>query len=237
MLLEDIARSFSVTQDLDKALEMFDQDHVLKGLLFLGEKTDLYVVPCKPESGAFQEGALAFLERSLGDLEPRRTEYHGFVAFEINNGGGRPTAFTYNIGTTVEFRFKVVRETPTKETSVSHQEKVASTYDILGTTGQTLEITLGTSHKKYRLIPTRQANRHYFPGYKIGFQLKDGNKLITTHITAATRGYPNVGTLEGTYASKGISQLYKAHPELNGASTLLLEIVEPGKMYSYKGCK
>ncbi len=236
MSLEDIAGSLKIVQALDNAFDVLSENHVLYGRLMIGSKSDKYVLPFLAEGGAFQDEAMAFLEKELRELGPRRTVHKGYLALEVQSGGERPTSITYNTGTRITFEFKVERGEPKPRKMIIPVEETETAYEILGKAGGTIECRVTPSSIKYQLIVVNGNNRQFFPWYRVPFLMQNGDQQFTTWVASAKKDTPT-GALAGNYIKVGVSQIYQSHPGIDSASQILLTIVEPGKVYKYEGCR
>lgn len=87
------------------------------------------------------------------------------------------------------------------------------------------------SSRKWALIPIPRAKRHFFPGYKVYFDLETDTRAIRTRVTSAPKGTP-VGDPEGgTYLQGGLRHWYDSHPELKPGDRFRFEVLEPRKRY------
>lgn len=95
-----------------------------------------------------------------------------------------------------------------------------------------LEITLSAlSCRKYHLIYVPKKKRNFFPGYKVPFKLETDIGTIETHVSSASKG-PEIGDPQaGGYFQAGLAPWYKAHPEINIGSKIVVKAVEPMKLY------
>ena len=106
------------------------------------------------------------------------------------------------------------------EDKVSNEEKV-------------IEIKPNSLHSlhKWALIPIPRKKRHFFPGYKVYFDLETDAKVIRTRVTSALKGTP-VGDLNsGAYIQGGLRPWYNSHSELKLGDRFHFEALEPGKRY------
>jgi len=101
--------------------------------------------------------------------------------------------------------------------------------------GEEFDVSLKTAAAvKYTLIPLPREARQHFPGYRVPFTIKYGDKEIVTHVASASKG-TEVGALAGTFISKGMRQLYEDHPEIKQTRELRFRAVNPGKVYEVIG--
>ena len=105
------------------------------------------------------------------------------------------------------------------------------------TNANTLEIRLPKAKtsdvpawKKYGYIPFPMKNRNFFPGYKIPFTLLTDIGELITWMTGAYKGGTEGDPNEGTYISKNITRLYRAHPEIKAGDRLIITKVQD-KLY------
>jgi hypothetical protein len=86
-----------------------------------------------------------------------------------------------------------------------------------------IELKLAPSSRKYLYIPLPKDKRHFFPGYKVSFQLETDVGMFTAHVPHP----PNAGGhIRGRFGP-----WFAKHPELKGGDKLLVEALEPGKRY------
>lgn len=98
-----------------------------------------------------------------------------------------------------------------------------------------LEVELTSpSCTKFHLFKIRRGQRDFFPGYKVPFRLETDMGTIETHVTSAPDGTAVGDPAAGRYIQANLSKWYKAHPELQVGSRLLIEAVEPMKLYRLK---
>jgi len=112
---------------------------------------------------------------------------------------------------------------------------------ILGLTGEevsdieekVIEIKLSNLHspRKWALISIPREKRHFFPGYKVYFDLETDTGVIKTRVTSAPKGTPVGDKDSGVYIQGGLRPWYDSHPELKPGDRLRFEALEPGKRY------
>jgi len=87
-----------------------------------------------------------------------------------------------------------------------------------------IEVKLNASSRKYIYIPLPKDKRHFFPGYKVSFELiTDVGVFTAAHVPYP----PNAGGhIRGRFG-----QWYAKHPELKAGDRLRIEALEPGKRY------
>lgn len=86
-----------------------------------------------------------------------------------------------------------------------------------------IEVKLNASSRKYIYIPLPKDERHFFPGYKVSFELITDVGVFTAHVPYP----PNAGGhIRGRFG-----QWYAKHPELKAGDRLRIEALEPGKRY------
>lgn len=97
-----------------------------------------------------------------------------------------------------------------------------------------IEIILNIIHtpKTYSLIPLPKIFRHFFPGYKVEFELETDIGIIYTKVTSGRAGTKYGDPVAGAYVQGGLKKWYDAHPELKNGSILIISIIEPKKRYS-----
>lgn len=76
--------------------------------------------------------------------------------------------------------------------------------------------------KKYGYFRFPAKHRNFFPGYKIPFTLQTDIGELTTWVTGARKGGTEGDPIEGTYISKNITRLYKAHLEIKPGDLLII---------------
>lgn len=111
---------------------------------------------------------------------------------------------------------------------------------IFGLTGEkvsneekVIEIQLNNlySPRRWALIRVPRKNRHFFPGFKVYFDLETDTGAIRTRVTSAPRGTPVGDPSGGVYIQGGLRPWYNSHPELKSGDRLRFEALEPGKRY------
>ena len=111
---------------------------------------------------------------------------------------------------------------------------------ILGFTGgkvsndeKVMEIELSSlySPRSWALIPIPKEKRHFFPGYKIYFDLETDTQMIRTRVTSAPRGTPVGDPNGGSYVQGGLRPWFNSHSRLKSGDRLRFEALEPGKRY------
>ena len=86
-----------------------------------------------------------------------------------------------------------------------------------------IELKLNASSRKYVYIPLPKEKRHFFPGYKVSFELTTDVGEFTAHVPHP----PNVGGhIRGRFG-----RWYAKHPELKAGDRLRIQALEPGKRY------
>lgn len=95
-----------------------------------------------------------------------------------------------------------------------------------------LELPLTSAMIMYGYINATRDNRRFFPGFKIPFTLRDGNKEYQVHVTGA--GSPDVrlgDPTEGGQIVGGLKAFFVEH-EARPEGKLRIRVIEPGKTYS-----
>jgi len=86
-----------------------------------------------------------------------------------------------------------------------------------------IELKLNLSSREYLYIPLPKDKRHFFPGYKVSFQLETDVGMFTAHVPYP----PNAGGhIRGRFGP-----WFAKHPDLKGGDKLRIEALEPGKRY------
>ena len=86
-----------------------------------------------------------------------------------------------------------------------------------------IELKLAPSSREYLYIPLPKDKRHFFPDYKVSFELITDVGVFTAHVPYP----PNAGGhIRGRFG-----QWYAKHPELKAGDRLLIQALEPGKRY------
>jgi len=86
-----------------------------------------------------------------------------------------------------------------------------------------IELKLAPSSREYLYIPLPKDKRHFFPGYKVSFQLETDVEMFTAHVPYP----PNAGGhIRGRFGP-----WFAKHPGLKGGDKLRIEALEPGKRY------
>lgn len=106
------------------------------------------------------------------------------------------------------------------EDKVSNEEKVI----------EIKPISLHSLHK-WALIPIPRKKRHFFPGYKVYFDLETDTQAIRTRVTSAPKGTPVGDPNGGSYIQGGLRPWYNSHSKLKPGDRLRFEALESGKRY------
>jgi len=96
-----------------------------------------------------------------------------------------------------------------------------------------IEIKLNPSSRKYVYIPLPKDTRHFFPGYKVDFELEIDGKTVIAHVTSKPHGSSvDIGDPHaGTHIRGKFGPWYARHPELKAGDRLRIQALEPGKRY------
>ncbi len=96
-----------------------------------------------------------------------------------------------------------------------------------------IELELNASSRKYVYIPLPKDKRHFFPGFKVSFELITDVETVTAHVTSEPHGASmDVGNpYAGTHIRGKLGPWYARHPELKAGDRLRVEALEPGKRY------
>ena len=86
-----------------------------------------------------------------------------------------------------------------------------------------IEVKLNASSREYVYIPLPKNKRHFFPEYKISFELITDVGVFTAHVP-----YPQNA---GGHIRGRFGQWYAEHPELKAGDRLRIEALELGKRY------
>jgi hypothetical protein len=97
--------------------------------------------------------------------------------------------------------------------------------------GNAIELELNASSRKYVLIPIPKDRRHFFPGYKVSFELITDAGVFTAHVTAAPGGPPRGDLDAGAQIRGRFGPWYVKHPELKAGDKVRIQALEPGKRY------
>ena len=95
-----------------------------------------------------------------------------------------------------------------------------------------IEIKLNPSSRKYVYIPLPKDKRHFFPRYKVSFELTTDVGVLTAHVTGAPNGTPIGDPHAGGHIRGGFGKWYAKHPELKAGDRLRIQALEPGKRYN-----
>ena len=90
-------------------------------------------------------------------------------------------------------------------------------------TKNVIELGLDPSSRKYLYIPLPKDKRHFFPGYKVSFQLETDVGMFTAHVPYQLNMGGHIRGRFGPWFAK--------HPELKAGDRLRIEALEPGKRY------
>jgi len=86
-----------------------------------------------------------------------------------------------------------------------------------------IELKLAPSSREYLYIPLPKDKRHFFPDYKVSFELITDVGVSTAHVPYP----PNAGGhIRGRFGP-----WFAKHPELKAGDRLRIEALEPGKRY------
>ena len=86
-----------------------------------------------------------------------------------------------------------------------------------------IELKLNRSSRKYVYIPLPKDKRHFFPDYKVTFELITDVGVSTAHVPHP----PNAGGhIRGRFGP-----WFAKHPELKAGDRLRIEVLEPQKRY------
>lgn len=96
-----------------------------------------------------------------------------------------------------------------------------------------IELELNASSRKYVYIPLPKDKRHFFPGFRVSFELITDVETVTAHVVGEPHGASvDIGN---PYAGRNIrgklGPWYARHPELKAGDRLRVEALEPGKRY------
>ncbi|MBI4303303.1 MAG: hypothetical protein HY665_03060 [Chloroflexi bacterium] len=96
-----------------------------------------------------------------------------------------------------------------------------------------IELKLNASSREYVYIPLPKDKRHFFPGFKVDFQLETDVRTLTAHVTSQANGASvEVGNPHaGTHIRGKFGRWFAKHPELKAGDRLRIEALEPGKRY------
>lgn len=105
--------------------------------------------------------------------------------------------------------------------------------NIFAKTTNKIEIILRSLHtpKRYALIPIPKEYRRFFPGYKVPFILETDVGEIRTKVTSAPKGTEYGDPDAGNYIQGGLKPWYNKHADLKAGDKLVIEVVEPKKVY------
>ena len=94
-----------------------------------------------------------------------------------------------------------------------------------------IELTNLYSPRKWALIRVPRDKRHFFPGYKVSFDLETDTQTIRTRVTSAPKGTPVGDRNGGSYIQGGLRPWFDSHSGLKPGDKLRFEALEPGKRY------
>jgi len=110
-----------------------------------------------------------------------------------------------------------------KEMRAVADEIVGKTLKQFAENKNMIEIELNASSRKYVYIPLPKDKRHFFPGYKVGFELITDVGVSTAHVPYP----PNAGGhIRGRFGP-----WFAKHSELKAGDRLRIEALKPGKRY------
>ena len=101
---------------------------------------------------------------------------------------------------------------------------VSKVLEQAGKNKNVIELKLAPSSRRYLYIPLPKDKRHFFPDYKVSFDL-----MTDVGVSKARVPYPlNAGGhIRGRFGS-----WFAKHPELKAGDRLRIEALEPGKRYN-----
>lgn len=95
-----------------------------------------------------------------------------------------------------------------------------------------LEITLSNpTCINFHLFFIPKEKRGFFPGYKIPFKLQTDIGILETWVSSAPKGTDVGDPQAGVYVQRDLANWYRAHPELKVGSKIIVEAIEPMKLY------
>lgn len=96
-----------------------------------------------------------------------------------------------------------------------------------------IEVELRNLHtpQTYALIPIPRDRRHFFPGYKVDFELITDIGVKIAHVTGGSKVTPIGDPAGGDFIVGGLRDWYDDHKELKVGDKLRIEALEQGKRY------
>jgi len=96
----------------------------------------------------------------------------------------------------------------------------------------TLEVILGTpSNIKFHTLDVLKIHRHFFPGYKIPFELETDIGIIQTWVTSAPAGTERGDPDKGAYIQANLAEWYRRHPSIKVGDKVVFKAIELMKRY------
>ena len=102
---------------------------------------------------------------------------------------------------------------------------------VIESIGDSVELELNASARKYVLIPIQKDKRHFFPGFKVDFELITDAGSFRSHVTGSPGGAAPGDPEAGVQIRGGLGQWYLKHPELKAGDKVRFDALERGKRY------
>ena len=88
-----------------------------------------------------------------------------------------------------------------------------------------------SSFAKFHLFYIPKDERHFFPGYKIPFQLETDLNIIETHVSSAPAGTLLGDPDKGSYFQSNLAGWFNHHSDLKLGDKVRITAIEPKKIY------
>ncbi|MEN9626287.1 MAG: hypothetical protein RL557_615 [archaeon] len=232
--------------------KVFNQTHSLDAFLALQNGELVLIMPAtNREDTTYVETALLnSVEDALSSYNPEKRMCGGYHSFALQPSRKKRLprslelsvdGLSFNIGIT---RAKIDFENDTQEIKVrtrrrqSQRESLPQSewYQPSVKKGFAFAIDRSNYDEQYKLLPLTKETRPYFPGLEVPFTLQYQSLEFQTHVTCAPAERKK-GELAGTYISKGISSLFRTHPEVRDADILEVNVIAPRQKYKIISCK
>ncbi len=136
------------------------------------------------------------------------------------------------IWTKIEEIEKATNSIIEREKQTKTEIKIKSGENVIIELPESREFGNTPTWKEFRLIPIYKRMRHYFPGYKIPFEVETELGIIDMHATSARKGTPRGDQKGGYYLKgKGLTKWFDKHNELKPGDKLIFTNIEPYKKY------
>ncbi len=94
-----------------------------------------------------------------------------------------------------------------------------------------VELPLTPAALMYGYISTSRENRRFFPGFKVPFTLRDGDREYSVHVTGGSQDAHTGDPSEGTQIVGGLKPFFVEHNS-TAQGRVRIRAVDPGKNYS-----